>query len=73
MNDDREELSLDEVPLYQCLTVNEVAEALRVSTKTVQRLISAGHLKPLRIGRRVLVTQEELLRFERHEVGPAPL
>lgn len=36
----------------QYLTVREVAERLSLSRMTVYRLIDAGHLKALRLGRR---------------------
>lgn len=42
------------------LTVPETAERLRVSRRTVERLIDAGRIRPVRIGRRVLVTEREL-------------
>jgi excisionase family DNA binding protein len=35
------------------LTVSEVAQALRVSNMTVYRLVSAGELPALRVGRSV--------------------
>ncbi len=45
------------------LTINESAEALRVSPRTLQKLISDGEIRPARIGRRVLLTPAELERF----------
>ena len=45
------------------LTLAEVAERLRVSRRTVERLITAGRIRPVRIGRRVLVTERELGAF----------
>jgi excisionase family DNA binding protein len=44
--------SNDEHPA-RLLTVSEVAQALRVSNMTVYRLVSAGELPALRVGRSV--------------------
>jgi excisionase family DNA binding protein len=44
--------SNDERPA-RLLTVSEVAQALRVSNMTVYRLVSAGDLPALRVGRSV--------------------
>jgi excisionase family DNA binding protein len=41
-------------------TVKEVQEALRISHATAWRLISAGVLKSVRIGRRRLITNDSL-------------
>lgn len=50
------------------LTVGEVAATLRVSTMTVYRLINAGQLPAVRIGRSFRVREGELDRYldERH-------
>jgi excisionase family DNA binding protein len=50
------------------LTVGEVAAILRVSTMTVYRLINAGQLPAVRIGRSFRVREGELDRYldERH-------
>jgi excisionase family DNA binding protein len=50
------------------MTVSEVAAVLRVSTMTVYRLINAGKLPAVRIGRSFRVREEELDRYlaERH-------
>jgi excisionase family DNA binding protein len=42
------------------LTVADVASRLRVSTKTVRRLIARGDLRVVRIGRAIRVRPEEL-------------
>lgn len=47
----------------ELLTVAETAGRLRVSRRTVERLIKAGRLRPVRIGRRVLITTQELEAF----------
>lgn len=51
------------------LTLDEVADLLRVSTRTVRRLIADGHLRPVRIGRRTLVTRRELEAWVAHLEG----
>jgi excisionase family DNA binding protein len=47
----------------QFLTVGEVASALRVSNMTVYRLINAGELPAVRIGRSFRLRQEDLDRY----------
>jgi excisionase family DNA binding protein len=50
------------------MTVGEVAAVLRVSSMTVYRLINAGQLPAVRIGRSFRVHEAELDRYlaERH-------
>ena len=45
------------------LTVSEVAAAMRVSTMTVYRLIKAGDLGAIRIGRGYRIPQREVERY----------
>lgn len=45
------------------MTVGEVAAVLRVSTMTVYRLINAGELPAVRIGRSFRLRQEDLDRY----------
>jgi excisionase family DNA binding protein len=45
------------------VTVSEVAAALRVSNMTVYRLINAGELPAVRIGRCVRVAAEDLDQY----------
>jgi excisionase family DNA binding protein len=45
------------------LTVAEVAEALRVSNMTVYRLIKAGELPALRVGKNYRIREPELEAF----------
>ena len=47
------------------LTVGEVAGAMRVSTMTVYRLIKAGDLGAIRIGRGYRIPQREVERYLR--------
>jgi excisionase family DNA binding protein len=52
------------------LTVNEVADLLRVSRMTVYRLIKEGSLKALRVGRNYRLREDdvdEYLRKRYHE------
>jgi len=45
------------------LTVGEVAASLRVSTMTVYRLINAGHLPAVRIGRSYRLRRADVDRY----------
>lgn len=45
------------------LTVGEVARTLRVSTMTVYRLINAGELEAVRVGRSFRLREEEVDRY----------
>jgi excisionase family DNA binding protein len=45
------------------LTAAEVAAVMRVSTMTVYRLIKAGSLPALRVGRSYRVAEDDLDRF----------
>ncbi len=55
----------------QLLTLPEVADRLRVSRRTVERLIDAGRIRPVRIGRRVLVLADDVAAVEATEI-PEP-
>jgi excisionase family DNA binding protein len=44
----------------QFLTVSEVAGALRVSNMTVYRLVSAGELPAVKVGRSVRLRRDEV-------------
>lgn len=45
------------------LTVAEVADLLRVSTMTVYRLIKAGDLRALQVGKSFRVSEDDLDEF----------
>ena len=45
------------------LTVAEVADLLRVSSMTVYRLIEAGELRALRVGKSFRIEEEDLEAF----------
>ncbi|MHB2170097.1 helix-turn-helix domain-containing protein [Alsobacter sp. R-9] len=47
------------------LTVTDVAEVLRVSTRTVRRLIKSGALASVTVGRSVRVRAEDLAALTR--------
>ena len=51
---------MDETPAPRFMTVNEVAELMRVSKMTVYRLIHAGELPAIRVGHSFRVPQEEV-------------
>lgn len=59
-------------PQHPNLNVNEVADALRVSPRTVRKLIAVHALKCLHIGRRVLVSSEALHAFIRDREAAEP-
>jgi excisionase family DNA binding protein len=48
------------VPLRHFLTVPETAERLRVSPKTVYRLVWSGQLPALRIGSQIRIDEQAL-------------
>ena len=45
------------------LTVAEVAEILRVSSMTVYRLIKAGDLRAIRVGKSYRIAEDEVDRY----------
>ncbi len=53
------------------LTFRQAAERLSVSDRTVANLIKRGELRPVRIGRAVRFSSEELARFCRRAEGGA--
>lgn len=58
----------EEVAHSRFMTASEVAAVLRVSSMTVYRLINAGQLPAVRIGKSFRVRQDELDRYleDRH-------
>jgi excisionase family DNA binding protein len=57
-------------PLGQILTTEEVAEILKTSQRTVQRLIRLGQLKAHRVGRGYRVREQDLKTwFEQTHIG----
>lgn len=56
---------MTEVPeVERLLTLQEVAERWQVSTKTIQRLIAAGRLHPVRIGRKIRLHPSDIKKYE---------
>jgi excisionase family DNA binding protein len=45
------------------LTVNEVAQAMRVSNMTVYRLIKSGQLAAIRVGKNYRIRRADLERY----------
>jgi excisionase family DNA binding protein len=45
------------------LTVNEVAQAMRVSNMTVYRLIKSGQLAAIRVGKNYRIRRSDLERY----------
>ena len=50
-------------PLPRLLTVQEVADALKVCDRTIWRWIKAGEIETYRLGRAVRIAEDELIRF----------
>ena len=48
------------VPEHRLLTVREVADMMRVSTMTVYRLIKAGDLAAIRVGKHFRIRESDL-------------
>src|SRR5262249_49265325 len=48
------------IPIAPLMRVSEAAAVLRVSTKTIRRLIAKGDLQVVRVGRSVRLRQEEI-------------
>ena len=46
--------------MTKLFTLSEVADLLRVSPRTVRRLVAAGQIRVVKVGRRSLVTEREL-------------
>lgn len=53
----------DGAALGPVMTVAEVADALRVSTMTVYRLVNAGELPALRVGKNIRIRTRDLDAF----------
>jgi len=51
-------------PLQRLLTVIEIAELLAVSPRTIHRLVKSGDLRPIRVGRQLRFTQDDIRRLE---------
>jgi len=51
------------VPRADLMTVREVAEMMRVSNMTVYRLIKAGDLNAVRIGKNYRIRKNDVLNY----------
>ena len=54
-------MTLDNCPALQ--TVSELATVLRVGRNTAYRLIDAGTIPAIKIGRQIRVYREDVIRF----------
>ena len=54
-------MSLDELPDF--CSLEEFSEVFRVSRATAYRMAARGNIPCLRIGRRVIVSKEHLMRW----------
>ena len=57
----RKTVGLDELPDF--CSLEEVSEVFRVSRSTAYRMAARGNIPCLRIGRRVIVSKEHLMRW----------
>lgn len=53
--------------MTELLTIEQAAERLHHSPRTIQRWISEGRLRVVRFGKRPLVTETELEAFIAHQ------
>ena len=51
------------MPLPNLLSIEETSKLLRVSNRSVHRLIKAGKLKRVKIGHRVLVKEVDIMDY----------
>lgn len=65
---------LEEAPdfVQSLLTAREVASALRVSPMTVYRMVDAGAVRALRVGRQVRIPADEVARYIAAHTSPRP-
>jgi excisionase family DNA binding protein len=56
----KEQLNIEEIPNKPYMSISEAASYLGVSKRTIERLISSGKLKVVRLLRRVLIEKETL-------------
>jgi excisionase family DNA binding protein len=60
--------------MAKLLSIDEVSQALGVSTFTVRRLVKSGKLHSVRVGKRLLLPETEVARVIAEGCeGPAPL
>lgn len=56
----QDQLNIDTIPQKPYLNISEAANYLGVSKRTVERLISTGQIKVVKLLRRVLITKQTL-------------
>jgi excisionase family DNA binding protein len=62
-----------ETPAHLLLTIEEVAEVLRTTRKAIYAMIEREQLPGVRrLGRRILVSRQELLHFLDHTCASSP-
>ncbi len=66
-----ETAGFDVFEMGRLLTVSEVARQLRVSNMTVYRLIKAGHLAAVRVGRGYRIREDDIRRYLRQRYTDA--
>ena len=58
---------------HDLLTAREVADVMRVSTMTVYRLIKAGELPAIRVGKHLRIRERDVVQFlDERVVGAVP-
>jgi excisionase family DNA binding protein len=55
--------------MIQVYTVREVAELLKVSARTIERLVATQQLQAMHVGRRLRVTHESLQAYMDQAAG----
>ena len=63
----RKPVSLDELPDF--CSLEEFSEVFRVSRSTAYRMAARGNISCLRIGRRVIVSKEHLMRWINNSIS----
>lgn len=54
--------------LQKCFSVRELANAVNVCERTIHRLIKAGKLRTIRVGRNIRIPWQEIRRWTNAEV-----
>ena len=62
-NNSKERMKIEKKQLLKILTVQEVADLLRIHRSTVTRLAKSGEIKSYRLGSRRLFKNEDVLEF----------
>ena len=58
---------------HDLLTAREVADVMRVSTMTVYRLIKAGEMPAIRVGKHLRIRERDVARYlDQRVVGTMP-